>query len=812
MSAWEWTYEGYDPGEEGLREALCTVGNGYLATRGAAPECPADQVHYPGTYAAGVYNRLTTAVAGAQVTNESLVNLPNWLLTTFRIDGGPWFRIDEVEVLEHELSLDLRRAVLTRRLRFRDDAGRSTVLTQRRFVSMAAKHAAAIETTVRAEDWAGRLHVRSALDGTVENAGVERYRQLAGDHLEHVATSALDGTSVLLEVETNQSHVRVAMAARTVLARNGAPLHAEHAVVEREAWIAHDVAVDLALGEDVTFEKVVATFTSRDRAISEPAAEAVRWLRRFGSFDELLAEHVRAWDQLWERFHFDMGGGDGAEDTLRVVRLHLAHLLSTVSPNTVDLDVGVPPRGLHGEAYRGHVLWDELFVFPVLNLRLPLLTRSLLRYRYRRLDEARQAARAAGHAGAMYPWQSASDGREESQQLHLNPVSGRWIVDSTHRERHVGIAVAYNVWQYYQATGDREFLSDYGAEMLVEIARFWASLATYDHSRARYVIRGVIGPDEFHSGYPGADDEGVDNNAYTNVMASWVLCRAQEAIELLPAQTRSELLDRLRLDAGERARWDDVSHRMFVPFHGEGIISQFEGYAGLDELDWDAYRLGYGNIQRLDRILESEGDSVNRFKASKQADVLMLFYLLSADELRVLLAAMGYDLEPEAIPRTIDYYLARTSCGSTLSAVVHAWVLARAHRERALELFVQSLETDVGDIQGGTTREGVHLGAMAGTVDLLQRCFSGVETRGDRLLLNPYWPEALGTLAFAIRYREHVLELRISGAEIEVAACPGAQEPIEVACRGEVAELHAGSSVAFRLRAPTAAVGDGSYP
>ncbi len=795
MSEWAWRSKGYDPDEEGLRESLCTVGNGYMATRGAAPECPAGPVHYPGTYVAGVYNRLETEVEGERVTNESLVNVPNWLAFTFRVDGGAWFGIDDVEVLEHDLRFDLRRSVLHRRTHFRDGDGRTTTLTQRRFVSMASPHVGALESTVRAEDWSGTLEVRAALDGTVENTGVERYRELASDHLLPTRTGSVNEDAVLLEVETNHSHVRVAMAARTRALRNGVPVDPRRTLVERERWVAHDLALDVEEGDVVTVEKVVTVFTGRDRAISEPANEAVLWLGRTLGFEELLERHVRAWAHLWERFHFDM---NDREETLRTIRLHLSHVLASVSLNSVDLDVGVPPRGLHGEAYRGHIFWDELFVFPVLNLRLPLVTRSLLRYRYRRLDEARAAARAAGLAGAMYPWQSASNGREESQQLHLNPVSNHWLVDPSRRQCHVGIAIAYNVWQYYQATDDREFLTYYGAEMLVEIARFWASLAAYDHSRNRYVIKGVIGPDEFHSGYPEAVDDGVDNNAYTNVMAAWVLRRAQEALALLPDRTRRELLERLDIDRDERDRWDDVSRRMFVPFH-DGTISQFEGYEQLEELDWDRYRRRYGNIQRLDRILESEGDDVNRYKASKQADVLMLFYLLSADEFGELLGSLGYPVDTELIPRTIDYYLERTSHGSTLSAVVHAWVLARAHRHRATELFVEALDTDVADIQGGTTAEGVHLGAMAGSVDLLQRCFSGVETRGGQLVLDPYWPEDLGTLEFTMQYRGHPLRLQISGAEIRIEAGAGMQDSIQVACREAVSELRPGSSLEFRL-------------
>ncbi len=123
---WVVRYDGYEPEDEGRRESLCTVGNGYFATRGAAAESSPDGVRYPGTYAAGVYNRLQDRIEGRTVENESLVNLPNWLATRFRIDGGPWFDIDRTEILEYHQELDLRRAVLTRRFRARDDAGRTT--------------------------------------------------------------------------------------------------------------------------------------------------------------------------------------------------------------------------------------------------------------------------------------------------------------------------------------------------------------------------------------------------------------------------------------------------------------------------------------------------------------------------------------------------------------------------------------------------------------------------------------------------------------------------------------------------------------
>ena len=228
----------------------------------------------------------------------------------------------------------------------------------------------------------------------------------------------------------------------------------------------------------------------------------------------------------------------------------------------------------------------------------------------------------------------------------------------------------------------------------------------------------------------------MNNNAYTNVMAVWVILRAMDALKLMPLPNRLDLREKLDLTDKELSQWDHVSRRMFVPFH-DGVISQFEGYEQLAELDWDAYRERYGNIQRLDRILEAEKDDVTRYKASKQADALMLLYLLSSDELRELLDRLDYHFSHRQIPKMVDYYIDRTSHGSTLSAVVHTWVLARANREHAIEFFQQVLNSDIADIQGGTTSEGIHLAAMAGSVDLVQRCFTGLETRQDRIILSP---------------------------------------------------------------------------
>jgi alpha,alpha-trehalase len=788
MNEWRLAYEGFDPKDEGLREALCTLGNGYFATRGAGPEAVADKIHYPGTYLAGGYNRLESEVEGRVIENEDLVNLPNWLPLNFRIADGAWFSLEKAEILDYQQELDVIRGVLTRTFRVLDGQGRETKVTNRRLVHMADPHIGALELTLTAVNWSGPLRILSGLDGRVTNSGVERYRQLNGKHLEPLATAQVDQETISLEVQTTQSKLRVCQAVRTRIHEDGRLLALEPKTLEEPGYIAQEFVLNVKEGTEIAVEKVMAIYSSRDRGISECGLEARQAMKRAGNFADLLQSHTLAWEQLWRRFAVDYDSKKeiAYEYTDTVLHLYLFHILQTTSLHTLNLDVGVPARGWHGEAYRGHIFWDELFVFPILNFRFHEITRTLLLYRYRRLPEARINARQAGYLGALFPWQSGSSGREESQKIHLNPKSKRWIPDDTHLQYHVNSAIAYNFYQYFQVTGDLEFLAFFGAEVLLEVARFWGSLAKYNSELERYEIVGVVGPDEYHTRYPGAEKAGLKNNAYTNLMAVWVLTYTLELFDLLPEDRSRELFESLDLSRAELDRWRDISHKMFLPFHEDGIISQFQGYEDLEEFDWKGYRKKYDDIQRLDRILESEDDTPNRYKVSKQADVLMLFYLFSPEHLSQLFQQLGYSFTDETIPKNIAYYMERTSHGSTLSRVVNSWVLARTDRATSWELFTEALQSDVADIQGGTTREGIHLGAMAGVVDLMQRAYTGLETRGHVLYFNPAIPEELKRLHLHIRYRFHSLEVEITPKTLKIETLESPAGPIQISVKGKV--------------------------
>ena len=181
-----------------------------------------------------------------------------------------------------------------------------------------------------------------------------------------------------------------------------------------------------------------------------------------------------------------------------------------------------------------------------------------------------------------------------------------------------------------------------------------------------------------------------------------------------------------------------------VPFYSATFLPSLKRYDRLDPIDLAAYRERYGDIGLIDLILEAEGDDVRRYQVGKQPDALMLIYLLSAEELRSILARLGYEFDADAVRATIDFYSSRTTHGSSLSRVGYAWISARRDRASSWRYLTDSLATDSTDAHHGTTREGIHLGAMAGTIDIFTRCYTGLEMRSNALLAQPAAPRRVG--------------------------------------------------------------------
>lgn len=781
---WSVEQHGFNAEDEGRWEALLTVGNGVFATRGAAEETEADEVHYPGTYRAGLYNRLESQVAGRSQVHEDLVNLPNWLPVRFRIGGGKWLGPGSAEIVRFHRRLDLKRGELVRDVVYRDGAGHETRVASRRFVSMDDPHLAALSYRIEPLNYEAPVNVRSGLDGSVTNSGVERYRALEGRHLEQVETGG-EESDLWLRARTRESRIEIAVAVRHRL--QGEPYILEADQVDQGERRHLELKAILGSGRSLTLNKVVALRTSLDTADGDLLEEAQRSVETAGSFKALAEAHHGAWAQLWEMADVRIDGDRRAQ---QMVRFNTYHLLASVGPHHAALDAGIPARGLHGEAYRGHIFWDEMFILPFYLLRFPETARATLLYRCRRLDRARELAQSEGRAGALFPWQSGSDGREETPTVHLNPLSGEWGPDHSRLQRHVSLAIAYNVCRYVGATGDLGFLREHGAELVVEVARFWADLCERGED-GRYSIAGVMGPNEFHETAVGAEEAGLTDNAYTNVLVAWLLAEAPKLLESLAGEGRA-LRERLALADAELEHWREIASRVRVPAREDGVLEQFDGFFSLEELDWKGYRSRHGDIARLDRILEAEGDSPDRYQAAKQADALMPFYVLGAAELDEVLERLGLPREPDRIERTFDYYYPRTSHGSTLSALVHGRLAQRLGRRKlAEELFEPTLRADFDDVQGGTTAEGIHTGTMAGSLLWVLEDLAGIDARGETLRIDPELPPTWRRLRCDLLHRGRRFRLDVDREAVRVTLKEGA-ESAEVEICGEVVTLERG--------------------
>ena len=469
------------------------------------------------------------------------------------------------------------------------------------------------------------------------------------------------------------------------------------------------------------------------------------------------------------------------------MRIHSFHLLVSGSPNNNNLDASITARGLHGEAYRGHIFWDEIFILPFYDVHFPATAKQILMYRYKRLEAARVYAKENGYEGAMFPWQSGSDGSEETQTVHLNPISGEWGDDYSCFQRHVSLAVAYNVWQYVNVTGDTAFMEQYGAEMILEVARFWSSKATKNETTGRYTIDKVMGPDEFHEAYPGTHQGGLRNNAYTNMMVVWLFEQIPVILEELGSKA-TEIRNKVNFTDAELQKLEDVKHKLSLEIDKDGIIAQYEGYFELKELDWDYFREKYGNVYRMDRLLKAEGKSADDYKVAKQADTLMTFYNLNKEKIDEILTDLDYTLPENYLEKNLEYYLARTSHGSTLSRVVHAQLAQMVNNEKlSWELFLDAVGSDYNDIQGGTTAEGIHTGVMAATLVVALSTYAGIDLREKLLVVNPHMPKAWNDIEFKMSFKGVEFKFEISHSAVKVIA----DKATEIVVKGNNVNLEA---------------------
>jgi trehalose/maltose hydrolase-like predicted phosphorylase len=403
------------------------------------------------------------------------------------------------------------------------------------------------------------------------------------------------------------------------------------------------------------------------------------------------------------------------------------------------------------------VFWDtEIYLLPFFTLTYPEAARALLMYRHHTLPAARARAARFGYRGALYAWESADTGEDVTPSLVIAPTGEVVRLRVAEQEQHISANVAYGVWSYWRATADQRFLVEAGAEILFETARFWASRAEREED-GRCHIRGVMGPDEYH--------ESVDDDAYTNGMARFNLESGAEAFTLLAARWPkrfAELSGRLRLEPDEPAQWLRIGRDLHSGMDDRtGLIEQFQGYFGLEEIDLVAHE---PRTAAMDVLLGRE--RIQRSKIIKQADVVMLLYLL-------------WDrFPPDVREANFRYYDARTGHGSSLSPPIHAAVAARlGDLDLAMRYFRETAEIDLSNTMGNAAG-GVHVGALGGLWQAIVFGFAGVTIGDEGLRFDPRLPPGWRRLRCALQFRGQRIP-------VDVSREPNGQEPAAVGSMAE---------------------------
>lgn len=704
------------------RDAVFTLGNGYLGCRGFFDEEQEGAVEtLGGIYMAGIYG--AGALKAWEGFHRELVNTPNFLWSHIVIDGETLLQRPE-RVSSYKRVLDMRRGVLLRTFVWTGKKGNRVKVSFERFVSMADIHHAGQRITIEALSGPARITLSAGIDG-----GVTQHNMVTT-----LPLPIQPGRRQLQVLETGEDTI----AARVFTRDDGETIHEGQNIafsvsggrqgairdVSDAVRTATAIGVSLAKGGRLAFEKVVGVFTTRDG--KDPAAMLADAMAQSGGYGELLVRHEAKWSELWDSADVVIEGND--EDQ-RAVRYNIFQLLQGAPRH--DSRVSLGARGLSGEMHEGSVFWDnEIFKLPFFTLVLPEATRSMLTYRYHTLPAARKHARDLWFDGAMYAWKAGPDGLEETEV----GVGAYYAI-------HIVADIAYAIRQYWEMTGDDDFLFDYGAEILIETARFWVSRMQFDRELGRYVIRAVRGPNEY--------DTIVHNNAYTNAMAGQNLKSALEAAALMrkryPAKWKA-LAAKCSFSPQEERKWKGIHEKIYIPSTKNGLILEDDAY--LQRVPFDFKRGKVDGRRVVDWALPLE--AMPLYQITKQSDVVTLVNLLH-NRFSVAQARKAY-----------DFYEPRTVHDSSLSFAPYAILAARLGRTgEAYRYFRECAYLDINDTQLNSI-SGIHFANLGGTWQTVVFGFGGVMASIDGgLAFKPHLPAEWKSLSFKLHYRGRVLDVSI---------------------------------------------------
>ncbi len=765
----------FDADHLGKCEAVMCLGNGYLGLRSAAEEKYLNETR--GLLVNGTFNKFDpTAVT-------ELPNAPDMTAIELWVNGER-FTLEQGEINQYGRELNIRTAELKREVVWTSPRGDQVKIVSRRVVSLRRLHDFALRMEITPLSGDVELKVKSGIDGRVTNTGAQHFtdgdkRLYEGQYFQYLPCTTQSGITFV----ENTVHR---------FARNGAAFEEPTQLYMelRKIYGGYDLSV--RKGETLTIDKYCNIYTTRDldvqdkplRELQAFSRDALKDLAAMG-YEQLAAETEADWkEQVWDPIPIEIEGNDYDQFAIRFTQYHLRLMIPSH-----DNRMNIGAKGLSGEGYRGHCFWDtEIFLLPYYIFTQPEAARKLEEYRYLSLPGAHKKAEHNGYSGAMFPWESAwlDDGEVTPEYQDVDIVTGLPIkVWSGFIEQHITADVAFGVWQYYMITGDQDYMDRYGYELIFDTARFWVSRLE-DKCRqihesvnpetgvtefsetvtedGMYHICDIVGPDEYK--------EHKTDNAFTNYLAVWNIRKAMEYYELLKKEKPdlfAKLNEKLSLDEYYR-QWTEKVDKVFLPVPNEkNVLPQDSTYLTLKDIDLSKYKAQdfVGGIFRDYNLTQ-----INQIQVSKQADVLVLFFLLE-------------DLFPQEVKAaTWEYYAARCLHDSSLSLSTHA-VLAADMRQMdlAYDFFEKSTQIDLGPVMT-TSDAGVHTASFGGIWQGVVYGFGGLRMLGGNLRIDPALPDAWNRLSYTLIWQGQKLKAEVTKDQVTVTNLTGTA-PVELELCGK---------------------------
>ena len=731
---WSIIEEGFIPEHNRISESIFSIGNGRFGQRANFEE------HYsgdslPGNYLAGIYYPDKTRVGwwknGYPEYFAKVLNATEWIGIDVAFDGEV-LDLAKCEVEEFRRELNMKEGYLERSFVARMESGRRVKVNAKRFCSIVKDEVGALRYSITPLDFSATLSLTPYVNADVINEDANYDEKFWVE-----ADKKVKRRQGYILAETKKTQFQACTGMKFSIQQGGKDIDFNSYRLQKEKYVGCTVDLPCEEGQETVVCKYASNVTSMNHdkgELMDLCKQHVKSAFKQG-FDALLAEQAQAWKNKWEEADIRIEGDVAAQQG---IRFNIFQLYQTYTGEDERLNIG--PKGFTGEKYGGSTYWDtEAYCFPFyLSTADQHVARNLLVYRYKHLQKAIENAEKLGFkdGAALYPMVTMNG--EESHN--------EWEI--TFEEIHRNGAIAYAIYDYIRYTGEKEYLSEYGLEVLIAIARFWAQRVHFSERNGQYMMHGVTGPNEY--------ENNINNNWYTNYIARWCLSFAMEAIDYVEqnAPDRYQAIeDKIKFyKHTETKQWKAIIEQLYLPQDEKlGILVQHDGFL-------DKALLTVDDLHAEDRPLNQNWswDRILRSVFIKQADVLQGLYFFEDH------------FDHDTIRRNFDFYEPRTVHESSLSPCVHVILAAKLGREeKAYEMYLRTARLDLDDYNNDT-EDGCHITSMAGTWMAFVKGFGGMRVYNDRLELRPFITQNWKSYTFKVRYRGSYIEVQVGGGKTQI--------------------------------------------